>query len=618
MQEQDTIQEPRARAQDDATREELLRQLRELREMSAQLEGTGKYILLPTEALARRAEGIYYRYYDEIANLLENAGIDEDTAGGVLRDYVFILSGLYKPTLSLENIARVVIAVKPWKMFFVEPYGLSLLFNLYTLISTKTADYINYFKCPSGTVERVVKRRGEDGKMTEERTLIETTLEQQRTNYLNTEIARLGAGFMGGLPAALRWLHSGTVEIDGEQQKIVETSDFVGVAPELINKYFAYVEVYTEIDDYVNYYYIAKYALNATPEELREINYPPLFTSFEGASEWAERIGAQRFRNARELREKIEKAITAATAEEREKARIEVENPVVQPTVKVPETFALLGSRDVYASVDGAQMNKGILPIQAFINDYMTRHHLTEQVTPRTVEKVIEGVNILAYTRNVKPANGVYRLETNISEFARLIGQSDTNQTEKLEILRALHVLDGLYLAVWRSDGLHAVRVLTVQEIGLTGAAAGALILNVNADAFKGRPNLISVTDFNDMRKAAKGQAENHFRYQIMSKGQKDEDALLNEVFGYDTLLKEIELSGGTRDEIAKAKKNIAGHKSRDRRRIATWFAEYKQNGWLQWSTREKGGKGQYVWKWKRTGKNPDEETSTPAVEQTK
>ena len=126
----------------------------------------------------------------------------------------------------------------------------------------------------------------------------------------------------------------------------------------------------------------------------------------------------------------------------------------------------------------------------------------------------------------------------------------------------------------------------------------------------KGRPNLISYKDFNDIRKASKGQAENHFRYQIISKGQKEENALLNEVFGYDTLLKEIEVSGGTADDVAKAKRNIDKHRSRDKRRIAAWFEDYKTKGWLSSYTYTKNGKKEYIYKWKR-GNIPQEETAT-------
>ena len=102
------------------------------------------------------------------------------------------------------------------------------------------------------------------------------------------------------------------------------------------------------------------------------------------------------------------------------------------------------------------------------------------------------------------------------------------------------------------------------------------------------------------MRKSAKGQAENHFRGQILAKGQKEEKTLLNEVFGYDVLLQEIEHSGGTAEDIAKAKRNIDKHKSRDKRRISKMFEEYKQRGWLEWYTYTRNGKGDYIYKWRR------------------
>ena len=177
--------------------------------------------------------------------------------------------------------------------------------------------------------------------------------------------------------------------------------------------------------------------------------------------------------------------------------------------------------------------------------------------------------------------------------------------------MRALQVLDGLYLAVWRSDGLKAVRVFTIQEIGLTGVYAGKLTLQVNADTMKGHPNLISYKDFNGMRKDAKGQAQNHFRGQIMAKGQKEENALLNEVFGYDVKLTNIQNTGGTAEEIAKAQRSIINHKGRDKKNIAKWFEEYKQKGWLLWYTYTRNAKGENIYKWRR-GNIPQEQETKP------
>lgn len=592
----------------------VMAQLTFLRALRKQMEGTAFYVLLPTDTLLKRAEAYFNLNYENIIRLLETSGVAADVVQLVLQDYAATLSGVYDVQLPLKAQADVINAVKPWRLQFTERYGLTLLFGTYFQNTRTAQDYITNFKLATGDVERVTIHR-ENGKTIKERELFKITVEEQKNNYLNRQLNRIKSGFFPQVAAAFYWIKRNKAEQDGELLDIVEPSDFSGIEPERINEFLAYVEAYAGIDDYVNYYFLAKYALKATPDELKEIEFPPIMGTLEKAQEYAERIGSVREKNIQDKTAEVEKMIAAETVEEIEQAKKEITAEPAEPqeTVRIPETFALLGSRDVYASVDGTEkMAKGILPIKAFITDYMTRHHLTEQVTPRTVEKVIEGVNLLQHLNNVKPVDGQYKFETNISEFSELIGYKDANQTEKLEIMRALQVLDGLYLAVWRSDGLKAIRVFTIQEIGLTGTYAGQLTLQVNADVMKGRPNLISYRDFDDMRKDAKGQAENHFRFQILSKGQKEENALLNEVFGYETLLKEIEVSGGTAEEIAKAKRNIDKHKSRDKRRVAKWFEEYKAKGWLLWYTYTKNGKGEYIYKWKR-GNIPQEQGTNAA-----
>lgn len=619
MDEQGTVQGTPQEPEQGGAFDSIAERLQELRDLRKQLEGTGRYVLLPTEALIKRAQVYFDQYAPDVLRLLENSGINKTDADAVVQDYCnALLGGSYQLTLPLRKQADVVNTVKPWRVFLTERYALNLLFGVYFYNTQATRDYITGFKLADGNME-TVKVRHENGKTIKERETTKVDVDAQKFLFLEQVVNRIKSGTVPMLAGAYNWIRRAKVEQDGELLDIVEPSDFLGVAPDHTNKYFAYVEVFAGVDEYVNYYYIAKYALKATPDELKEIDFPPIFKEFERAQEYAENLSKQRYDKMQSTAAEFEKMIAADTVEETERAKQELKSdtPEQGETVRIPETFALLGSRDVYASVDGTpQMGKGILPIQAFITDYMKRHNLTEQVTPRTVEKVIEGVNLLQRLYNVKPVGGQYKFETNITEFSELIGYTDANQTEKLEIMRALQVLDGLFLAVWRSDGLKAVRVFTIQEIGLSGVYTGKLTLQVNADVMKGRPNLISYKDFNAIRKQAKGQAENHFRYQILSKGQKEENALLNEVFGYDTLLKEIQLSGGTVEDIERAKKNISGHKSRDKRRIAKWFEEYKQRGWILWYTYTRNGKGEYIYKWQR-GNIPQDGTTLTPEEQT-
>ena len=613
--EQDTQEQ--AQGQQADARTEAFKRLQEVREQRKRLEGTGRYVLLPTEALTLRAEAYYYQYVEDVVRLLVASGVEEpQTVETVVQDYCFTLMGFYGLiALPIDKQIEVINTVKPWRLYLTERYGLNLLFGIYFYNARTTKDYITNFKLATGEATRTTKHA--DG--TEERELFEMPVEEQKRQYLSTQIYRIASGTAPMIAGAFNWIRRHTIASDGKQLPIVEPGDFAGLEPEFVNKFYAYVEAGAGIDEYVNYYYVAKYALHATAEELQEIDFPPIFVEFDRAKEYAERVGTQRYDNLQRKASDVEKMIDADTVEEREQARAEIKRTPAdaQETIRIPETFALLGSRDVYASVDGTpQMGKGILPIQAFITDYMTRHNLTEQVTPRTVEKVIEGVNLLQRLHNVKPnEKGQYTFETNISEFSELLGFNDANQTEKMEIMRALQILDGLYLAVWRSDGLKAVRVFTIQEIGITGAYAGKLTLQVNADVMKGRPNLISFKDFDGMRKDAKGQAKNHFRSQIIAKGQKEENALLNEVFGYDVKLTNIQNTGGTVEEIAKAKRVIANHKGRDKKSIAKWFQEYKAKGWIEWYTYTRNGKGEYVYKWKRGNIPKDTEPQPPREE---
>ena len=100
------------------------------------------------------------------------------------------------------------------------------------------------------------------------------------------------------------------------------------------------------------------------------------------------------------------------------------------------------------------------------------------------------------------------------------------------------------------------------------------------------------------MQKKAKGQAQFHFNSQLMAKGQKEENALIIEVFGYDTMERE---AAGNPESERNVKEYIRKHKDRDKKKIAKWFEEYKQNGILESYSRTKNAKGEYIYKWRRS-----------------
>lgn len=594
----DDAQEPRADGeQEHATRESTLELLREVREQRKQLEGTGRYILLPTEALTVRAEAYYYKYVEDVAKMLVASGITQDeTIQQVIQDYCFTLMGFYDlVALPLNEQVRVCNTVKPWRLLLTERYGLNMLFGLYFYNVRTSTDYLKKFK---------VLNFSEDGKEYAE---ISDDVAEKKRNYLNTLINRFASGTVPMLAGAYNRIRKRQLEQDGKRLDIVEPADFTGVEPELTNKFFAYVEVFAGVDDYLNYYYIAKYALNATADELKEIEFPPIFKTYERAREYAERVGSQRYQNLQRKAGDVEKMIDADTVEETERAKREVKSePTGQETIRIPENIALLGSRDVYASVNGTQITEqGVIPISRVISIYGERKKdLPANVTPLTVEKTILALNMLQRFNHEPPVNGWFTYQTNITEFSRLAGYPDANADERTALMHCLLILRDLYVIVWKPKGRVAIQLLVIPEIGVSGELKGQFKLQVNAEALKGHQNYITLEQYDEIRQKAKGQAQHHFNAQLIAKGQKEENALLSEVFGYETML--FEATGNTGDErvnpqaVANVKEYIRKNKARDKKRLIKWFEEYVQSGILEQYSRTQNRRGEYVYKWKR------------------
>ena len=386
---------------------------------------------------------------------------------------------------------------------------------------------------------------------------------------------------------------------------------FAGVSgPGEVNGFLDRAAELAAVYDYTTYYGFCKYCLSATTEELNQIPAPRDRFGEQTPQQFAEQAAEAVRKMLARVGETFAEVLDAPTAEAAEAADEQAKREII----RVPETFAGVLSRDVYGSTrrDQVRNERDILPIQAFIADYMQRHpDATGTTTPRIVEKTIEGVNLLQRKQRVIPLNGLYTFKTNISEFAELCGYTDANDDEKRAILLALSVLDGLYLAVWRPRGLYAVNVLNVREIGVTGQARGELVIDVTTEAMKGRPQLLAFEDFKRMRAAAKGRAENHFRYQVIAKGHKTENALLNEIFGYSNAIREAEQQGADAETLDALRRNQQKHKPRDRARLLRMFEREQAAGFLTFR-KYTNPKGETVYSWKRTDaadtQEPDEQ----------
>ena len=386
--------------------------------------------------------------------------------------------------------------------------------------------------------------------------------------------------------------------------------------PAEVNAFLDRCQLFEAAFDYATYYSICKFSLWASREELDTITPPrdrfgkPIPKQY--AEQAAARIRKSLERIAKIMAEIMDAPTVEAANEAIKKAREENQNPP-RDIVQVPNTFAGVLSRDVYASKFGEHVKNenDILPIQAFISSYMDKHREeTGTTTPLYVEKAIEGVNMLHRLGNIKPVGGWYTYETTITQFATLCGYENPTGEQVRAVLLALLVLKNLYLAVWRTDGIHAVNLLNVPDIGVTGEARGKIRIQVNTEATKGRPQLLAWKDFERMRKEAKGRAENHFRYQIIGKGHKTEEALLNEIFGYENAINEARAQGADAETLNGIKRNQQKHKPRDKKRLQAMFERQQAAGFLTFR-KYTNAKGETVYSWKCTDaekQEPDEQ----------
>ena len=98
------------------------------------------------------------------------------------------------------------------------------------------------------------------------------------------------------------------------------------------------------------------------------------------------------------------------------------------------------------------------------------------------------------------------------------------------------------------------------------------------------------------MRAKAKGEAKQHFMYQILSKGHKAETKLIDEVFSFSDKIREAELTGDA-SQIAGAKAYKRKLESNARKKLRSWFDEYQKRGIISYEiTTNKNGENVYSW----------------------
>lgn len=561
------------------------------RRLSAAAERLGGYYLAVPEALLLAGQSYYNEHAEALKNALIEGGADAGTTAAALYDYGAALCGL-EFTATPEQMRNALKACTPATAYNIDKYGafIGLLYRYQRNLNA----LIEYTK--------EVKREPDA---------------TRRDLYFNAEIS---AGEFTDLSTAapLYWLQNiGYITAD----------DFAGIEQDTITRFLAFVELYGQNGDFVQYVYIARHALNATPEQLQELPPPSRFRRYtttnpiQGALDYADIIGEEITLYLARLAEQIqapagpqEQGKPAPEPETTARGIIQIlREPKPGQIISISEHTAQMLSRPLYASTDGKQARE-ILPISAFISDYMGRNSESPTVTPELLEKAVEGVNLLQQLKRTQPANGIYTLKTNLTEFSTLCGYEDANETEKQQLLTALRVLHNLYIVLWKPTGRVAVQLFGLQQYGLAdGGRERELVLNVFASGFRGRPQFWDARQYKLIRQREKGAPMRRFRHQITAIGNATDEYLLTWVFGYDKLRAEA-LRTEDATQIKAVEEYIRKHKSRDKKRLARMFEEYAADGVITYKA-NKNKKGQTVYKWNRlkpiTPADPEPEQET-------
>lgn len=488
-----------------------------------------------------------------------NTGVNLSDVNVLLEDYARALFGVYDFTATREQM-QILSAVRSANLLMIDRYG------LYYAVLGDYRDTIKRLEEYDNLTAEPAKYRGAAAQVDEQRAFI------NGPTYLHDGRAVLYLIQQGEFDAGLFATVAGPAEVN----------EFIGRCRELL-----------EVYQYAVYYTICKKTLLATPDELAKIPTPKCYDDAEKAREIAEFMESE-----------ISDALNRTTKfYSREIEKIKRQQEEKQDIIKLSPVLTQLQSRAVLFNKQGAaqpQSESDLLPIKLAINEYVNNPSVTGTTTPLIVQKTFGGVDLLHNTKKVEPVGDWYTYNTTKTEFARLCGYDSPNADEINAIITALTILKNLYVAVWTPRGWKAVQPFTVPEIGMTGQIEGKLKIQINVNATKGKPILLTRAVYERLRREAKGVAARNLMHQIIGKGHKKESDLLNEVFEYDAAIREAQEMGATPEQVEEKRRNIQKNKARDRKKMQQWFIKQQKAGTLTFETYT-NDKGETVYKWQMT-----------------
>lgn len=532
------------------------------RNIGDEATAAGEYFVAIPDHLIARAQQYYINHEPKILSLLASRDITGDTVAAVLQDYKIFLCGGLCFKASIKQIEEITNRPMIIDAFIADQNVFWRLLTYYVYIGHAYTTHENKIKNATSAQERA----------------------QFFTDYMNEAEGENIPTF------CFRWLK------DAGHLRPSDLGDL-----ETGNRVLNYINAGVQLDQYANYIYTARQALNATPDEIQGIERPAVEVAnfVESYNEFWE---AKRRLYEETLAEEV-------GTEKKKKAQNEAED------VQLNKTISLLLSSPVYVARD--EKGREVAPVQNAIKQFLKNNRdndklkLPPSVSPYKIDQVLGAIN---YLKNFAPNTNEphYTIKTTISEFSDTCIGWDANEEEKTELIAALNVLHDLVLVIPLPNRTQFSKLIWLKE--MIRHDSGRLDLEIYVSKVIGlRSNKITIENWKKMQSIGRGQMYNRFINALPIKTHKQEMGLLNDIFGYQNEIDLAKCSFTNREELEaelkRIEKNQKKNLGRDKKKLEAMFEKAQQEGLIKYTKKQvgKGNRGTiiYSYEWEFLGAVP-------------
>lgn len=542
------------------TQTDVMGNLTQLRDLYKELGG---YLLVPTPELLERAVNYFNIHVEDIRAMLAKFEVSGATIEAVTQDYGGVICGQFTFRATPVQMLELLKKIKPYRAYFADKYVLYFgVMRHYASVVELAAKFNDAFRNEGATADTK-------------------------------------AAFMNGRYSSIEAL----CLLSLRNIDFITVRDFEGIEREQVINWLDNLEAYAHLGQYSVYYALSALALDASTEQLNEIQPPEYLHTLTDAEKYAELYTDNVRKNIERMADEVATYVEAETAQERERAKQEVkewDSKTNKEPVRLSNTLLSVQTRPVYAADN--EKAQFTTPIELLINQYVQNKGI-KHITPYKVEQVLGCINYLlrfGTTTN----DGYIKIKTTLSAFADEVLGFDANAEQKEEILTALSVLDGVFIVVPSPRKIDAIRMLIIRQITRHDTGQIDLELDVSGLVKKGATQVISAADYKKLRQQGKGQIQSRFNAMLLNKGHKNEMDALDDIFGYTA---EIDVAKRLRKpdaEIKKIEANQRKHLSRDKRKLEQMFENAAKDGLITYTKKQTGiGKHNvpiFVYEWKR------------------